>query len=169
MQAKDALEWRQALLVSYPHPGNELEGRSPVLMFRDRSSLEAIVDDMDMAGKAKALYEGVGAGNIPDSVVSMEPKRFVDITKQFYVLPILQWSQTQIGGDDVRLLQVAAAVPGARGADTVGNADYLEQAQVGRDAGGAVMRDVKTDIVFVIDTSRSMQPFIDMTARPCRR
>ncbi len=163
MQAKDALEWRQALLVSYTHPGNELEGRSPVLMFRDRTSLEAIVDDMDMAGKAKALYEGVGAGNIPESVVSMEPKRFVDITKQFYVLPILQWSQTQIGGDDVRLLQVAAAVPGARGADTVGNADYLEQAQVGRDAGGAVMRDVKTDIVFVIDTSRSMQPFIDMT------
>ncbi len=163
MQAKDALEWRQALLVSYTHPGNELEGRSPVLMFRDRTSLEAIVDDMDMAGKAKALYEGVGAGKIPESVVSMEPKRFVDITKQFYVLPILQWSQTQIGGDDVRLLQVAAAVPGARGADTVGNADYLEQAQVGRDAGGAVMRDVKTDIVFVIDTSRSMQPFIDMT------
>ncbi len=163
MQAKDVLEWRQALLVSYTHPGNELEGRSPVLMFRDRSALEAIVDDMDMAGKAKALYESVGAGKIPDSVVSMEPKRFVDITKQFYVLPILQWTQTQINGDDVRLLQLAAAVPGARGADTVGNADYLEQAQVGRDAGGAIMRDVKADIVFVIDTSRSMQPFIDMT------
>lgn len=163
MQARDALEWRQALLVSYTHPGNELEGRSPVLMFRDRTALESIVDDMDMAGRAKALYEGVAAGNIPESVVSMEPKRFVDITRQFYVLPILQWSQTQINGDDIRLLQVAAAVPGVRGADTVGNADYLEQAQVGRDAGGAVLRDVKTDIVFVIDTSRSMQPFIDMT------
>ncbi len=169
MQAKDVLEWRQALLVSYTHPGNELEGRSPVLMFRDRSALEAIVDDMDMAGKAKTLYEGVAAGNIPDTVVSMEPKRFVDITKQFYVLPILQWSQTQIGGDDVRLLQVAAAVPGVRGADTVGNADYLEQAQVGRDAGGAVMSDIKTDVVFVIDTSRSMQPFIDMTREAVSR
>lgn len=163
MQAKDVLEWRQALLVSYTHPGNELEGRSPVLMFRDRTSLQAIVDDMDMAGKAKALYEGVAAGNIPDNVVSMEPKRFVDITTQFYVLPILQWSLTQINGDDVRLLQLAAAVPGARGADTVQNADYLEQAQVGRGEGGAVLKDVKADIVFVIDTSRSMQPFIDMT------
>ena len=169
MQAKDVLEWRQALLVSYTHPGNELEGRSPVLMFRDRSALEAIVDDMDMAGKAKTLYEGVAAGNIPDTVVSMEPKRFVDITKQFYVLPILQWSQTQIGGDDVRLLQVAAAVPGVRGADTIGNADYLEQAQVGRDSGGAVMSDIKTDVVFVIDTSRSMQPFIDMTREAVSR
>ena len=163
MQARDVLEWRQALLVSYTHPGNELEGRNPVLMFRDKASLESIVDDMDMAGRAGALYEGVRSGSIPETVVSMEPKRFVDITKNFYVLPILQWSQTQIGGDDVRLLQLAAAVPGARGADTVQNPDYLEQAQVGRDAGGAVLRDVKTDIVFVIDTSRSMQPFIDMT------
>ncbi|SHF27761.1 von Willebrand factor type A domain-containing protein [Desulfacinum infernum DSM 9756] len=163
MQAKDVLEWRQALLVSYTHPGNELEGRSPVLMFRHRADLESIVDDMDMAGRAKALYEAIASGKIPDQVVSMEPKRFVDITKRFYVLPILQWSQTQINGDDVRLLQVAAAVPGARGADTVRNPDYLEQAQVGRGQGGAVLQDVKADIVFVIDTSRSMQPFIDMT------
>lgn len=163
IQAKDALEWRQALLVSYTHPGNELEGRSPVLMFRDRVALESIVDAMDMAGRAKDLYAAIAAGAIPEEVVSMEPKRFVDITKHFYLLPILQWRQTQIGGDDVRLLQLAAAVPGARGADTVRNPDYLEQAQVGRGQGGTVLQGVKADIVFVIDTTRSMQPFIDMT------
>ena len=162
MQARDVLEWRQALLVSYTHPGNELEGRSPVLMFSDRAALEAVVDDMDMAGKAKGLYESINGGNIPDSVVSMEPQRFVDITRKFYVLPILQWSQTRIDGDDARLLQLAAAVPGSRGADTLSSPDYLEQAQVGRSAGGA-MPGVLTDVVFVIDTTRSMQPFIDMT------
>jgi hypothetical protein len=163
MQAKDVLEWRQALLVSYTHPGNPLEGRRPVLMFRDRGSLEAIVDDMDMAGKAKSIYDGIGSGNIPESVVSMEPQRFVDITRQFYVLPILQWSQTQINGDDVRLLQLAAAVPRSRGADTLENAEYRDQAQVGRTAASGVLQNARTDIVFVIDTSRSMQPFIDMT------
>lgn len=163
MQARDVLEWRQALLVSYTHPGNPLEGRRPVLMFNDRAALEAVVDDMDMAGKAKGIYDAIDAKNIPDSVVSMEPQRFVDITRQFYVLPILQWSQTRIDGDDARLLQLAAAVPNSRGADTLKSPDYLEQAQVGRSAGGATMRDVKADVVFVIDTSRSMQPFIDMT------
>ena len=163
MQAKDLLEWRQALLVSYTHPGNPLEGRNPVLMFRDRSSLENIVNDLDMAGTAKALYEGIGQGSFPEKLVSMEPKRFVDITRQFYVLPILQWSQTRIDGDDVRLLQLAAAVPRSRGADTLENSDYREQAQVGRTAGGATLQSVKTDIVFVVDTTRSMQPFIDMT------
>jgi hypothetical protein len=163
MQAKDILEWRQALLVSYTHPGNPLEGRSPVLMFRDQAALEAIVDDLDMAGKAKSIYDEIDKGNIPETLVSMEPRRFVDITRQFYVLPILQWSQTQINGDDVRLLQLAAAVPRSRGADTLENSKYRDQAEVGRTAGGAVLKDAKTDIVFVIDTSRSMQPFIDMT------
>ncbi|WP_373501427.1 vWA domain-containing protein [Desulfococcus sp.] len=163
MQAKDLIEWRQALLVSYTHPGNPIEGRNPVLMFRDRLSLENIVNDLDMAGKAKALFEEIGKGTYPESLVSMEPKRFVDITRQFYVLPILQWSQTQINGDDVRLLQVAAAVPRSRGADTLENSEYREQAQVDRSAGGGALQDVKTDIVFVVDTTRSMQPFIDMT------
>lgn len=163
VQARDVLEWRQALLLSYTHPGNPLEGRRPVLMFRDRGALEGIVEDMDMAGRAEALYKELDAGKTPAAVVSMEPKRFVDITRQFYMLPILQWSQTQIGGDDVRLLQLAAAVPSSRGADSLENPEYRSQAQVGRDAAGAALRDVKADIVFVIDTTRSMQPFIDMT------
>jgi len=163
MQARDVLEWRQALLLSYTHPGNPLEGRRPVLMFRDQTGLQGIVDDMDMAGRAEALYKEIDAGNTPDAVVSMEPKRFVDITQNFYMLPILQWSQTQINGDDARLVQLAAAVPRSRGADSLENPEYRSQAEVGRDAAGAALRDVKADIVFVVDTTRSMQPFIDMT------
>lgn len=163
MQAKDVLEWRQALLVSYTHPGNALEGRRPVLMFKDKSALENIVDDLDMAGKAGEIYQNIDDDSVPETIVSMEPQRFVDITRQFYVLPILDWSQTQIDGDDVRLLQLAAAVPGSRGADTLDNSEYLDQAQVGRSQGSATLKDVKADIVFVVDTTRSMQPFIDMT------
>lgn len=163
MQARDVLEWRQALLVSYTHPGGPLEGRNPVLMFNDKVALEAVVDDMDMAGKAQALYAQIKDGKTPENIVSMEPQRFVDITRQFYVLPILQWSQLQIDGDDARLLQLAAAVPRSRGADTLENAEYRDQAQVDRSGVGAALKDVKVDIVFVVDTTRSMQPFIDLT------
>jgi len=45
MQAVDVMEWRQALLVSYTHPGGLIEGRNPVLMFRERDSLKELVDD----------------------------------------------------------------------------------------------------------------------------
>lgn len=163
MQAKDVFEWRQALLVSFTHPGDPIEGRHPVLMFKDRETLQAIVDDMDMAASAQSLYDEIDRGGTPEAVISLEPKRFVDITTNFYMLPILQWSQTQIDGDDVRLLQLASAVPGARGADTLQTPEYREQAQTGRDTADQGIEDIAVDIVFVIDTTRSMQPFIDMT------
>lgn len=162
MQAKDLLEWRQALLVSYTHPGSPIEGRNPVLMFKDKQTLSNLVDEFDMASAAGEFYKAVESGDVPESLVSMEPQRFVDITRQFYVLPILQWEQLQIDGDDARLLQIAAAVPGARGADTLENESYRQQAATER---GDLLgnNDLNIDIVFVIDTSRSMQPFIDMT------
>lgn len=164
MQAKDVMEWRQALLVSYTHPGGIVEGRNPVLMFRDLKALQSVVDSFDMADQAQTLYTRIEQGDIPESIVSMEPQRFVDITKQFYILPILDWEETQIMGDDVRLLQLAAAVPQQRGADTLENEDYRSQAQAERGAQqGARLEDMQVDIVFAIDTTRSMQPFIDMT------
>jgi serine/threonine-protein kinase PpkA len=164
MQARDVFEWRQALLVSYTHPGDPIEGRHPVLMFRELAALEDVIDDFDMAGRARALYAAIDGGEAPAELVSMEPQRFVDITRQFYLLPILQWRETRIAGDDLRMLQLAAAVPGARGPDTLASAGYRAQAQVARDgATGGTVPDLNVDVVFVIDTTRSMQPFIDMT------
>ena len=164
MQAQDVMEWRQALLVSYTHPGGLLEGRNPVLMFRSLDALQSVVNSFDMADQAEQLYTRIESGDIPENIVSMEPQRFVDITKQFYILPILNWEETQIMGDDVRLLQLAAAVPQQRGADTLADEGYRTQAQTERGAQqGARVEDIQVDIVFAIDTTRSMQPFIDMT------
>ncbi|MCG5502195.1 vWA domain-containing protein, partial [Ectothiorhodospira lacustris] len=163
MQAKDLLEWRQALLVSYTHPGDAIEGRNPVLMFRDLKALEAVVDDLDMAGRARAIYQGISKGEVPESVISIEPARFVDITRQFYMLPIIDWQETRIHGDDARLLQLAAAVPRQRGADTLEDDAYRTQSLVSRTQAGSSAGELSVDIVFVIDTTRSMQPFIDMT------
>ena len=164
MQAVDVMEWRQALLVSYTHPGGLLEGRNPVLMFRSLDALQGLMDSFDMADQTQSLYLQIESGDIPPEIVSMEPQRFVDITKQFYILPILQWEETQIMGDDVRLLQLAAAVPQQRGADTLQDEEYRTQAQTERGSQqGARVEDIQVDIVFAIDTTRSMQPFIDMT------
>ncbi len=164
MQAADVMEWRQALLVSYTHPGGLIEGRNPVLMFRDLDSLRELVDDFGRQDKAREIYQNIETGDVPGEIVSMEPKRFVDITKQFYILPILDWEETSIMGDDVRLLQLAAAVPQQRGADTLDSEEYGTQAMTQRgEQTGARMEDLNVDIVFTIDTTRSMQPFIDMT------
>jgi hypothetical protein len=100
----------------------------------------------------------------------MEPKRYIDINRQFYILPILDWEQLDIYGDEVRLLQIAAAVPGQRGADTLSDSGYLDQASTGREVDqGAGLESLSIDIVFVMDTTRSMQPYIDMTRDAVRR
>lgn len=164
IQAKDAMEWRQALVVAYTHPGNAAEGRQPVLMFRDADALRQIIDADDMAKQAAEVYSAIEGGQVPESVVSMEPKRYIDINHQFYILPILDWEEFDIYGDEVRLLQVAAAVPGKRGADTLDDAEYQEQAKTGREMDqGAGLEDLSIDVVFVMDTTKSMQPYIDMT------
>ena len=164
MQAQDVLEWRQALIVSYTHPGGLIEGRNPVLMFRSQADLVDLIDDLDRSQRARELYAAIDDGDVPEAVISMEPRSFVDIMRQFYVLPILQWEQTRIDGDDVRLLQIAAAVPGARGEGHLGDEAYRKRAVTPRGEGdGARGEDLKADIVFVIDTTRSMQPFLDMT------
>jgi len=164
MQAQDVLEWRQALLVSYTHPGGLIEGRNQVLMFRSQADLVELIDDLDRSRRARELYAAIDDGDVPEAVISMEPRNFVDITRQFYVLPILEWEQTRIDGDDVRLLQIAAAVPGARGPDLLAEDRYRGSAVTPRGNGdGARGEDLKADIVFVIDTTRSMQPFLDMT------
>lgn len=164
MRAADVLEWRQALLVSYTHPGGIEDGRKPVLMFRDLAALKQLVEAADRPAQAEALYRQLEAKDAPDPLVSMEPKRFVDITRHFYILPIVRFDSLTLDGDDARYLQLAAAVPGARGADTLKNAAYLGQATTPRDAtAGTQVQDLKLDVVFVMDTTRSTQPYIDAT------
>ncbi len=164
MQAKDVMEWKQALVVAYTHPGDEIEGRKPVLMFKGLKALHDIIEADDMVAEADKLYQQIEDKVVPDAIVSKEPKRYVNINEQLYLLPILDWKTEEVEGQDVRLLQIAAAVPNARGADTIDNAEYVENANAGRsDTQGADIGNMKVDMVYVIDTTRSMQPFIDAT------
>ena len=164
MRAADVFEWRQALLLSYTHPGDAGEGRNPALMFSQLSDLKAVVESDDMSEEAAALYTELNQGNPAGGVISMEPKRFVDINRSFYLLPILQAEKFDIDGDDARYLQLAAAVPGARGADTLSGDEYAAQALADPTAGAeSLLKEIQVDVVFVIDTTRSMQPYIDMT------
>ena len=164
------MEWRQALVVAYTHPGGVAEGRQPVLMFKDVDSLKRIIDADDMATEATAIYTAIENAETPESVISMEPKRYIDINRQFYILPILDWEELDIYGDEVRLLQLAAAVPGKRGADTLQDSEYQEQAKTGREMDqGAGLENLSIDVVFVMDTTRSMQPYIDMTRDAVRK
>lgn len=170
IQAKDAMQWKQALVVSYTHPGDEVEGRKPTIMFDNVASLQHLLDSDDLEDKADAIYQQIDHTGTAPSVVSMEPKRFIDIRKNPFFLPITAWKHEEINGEDVNLLEISAAVPNQRGADTLQNPDYRKNANVARSKGEIPsFDDTAISIIFVVDTTLSMQPYINRTRDAIRQ
>lgn len=163
MRAQDILEWKQALVVAYRHRGLGDMQREPMLMFRSLDALREVVESPVREGMTTLLYEKVRKGDIPASIASREPERFVDIDQKFYLLPILDFEVTEIDGDEARYLEIAAAVPRKRGADVLADDTYREQAEQQPGMTAEQAKAMKVDVVFVMDMSRSMQPYIDST------
>ena len=164
MQARDVLEWRQALVVAYTHPGTVGEGRQRVLMFKEKKDILALLDTDDPVGEAVAIYRSLEAGDIRSGLISKEPERFVDISRDFYLLPIINHEQIDWEGDEMRILQLASALPGKRGADTLTDPAYLKESMISpKEVVDEKARTLGIDLVFVMDMTLSMQPYIDRT------
>ncbi len=165
MQAEDVIEWKQTLSLTYAHP----EGRKPALMFERRAQAEALVDlpEAERVAAVRALYETIDSGKVPADfpVLSVEPKRALDVKEKFYLLPILEHAPVEIGGREGRLLQIAAATLAAqgRGATTVRDAEFMSAATRPTDFSSGKLRELKIDVVFVMDLTKSMKPFLDAT------
>ena len=172
MQAKDLMEWRQALVVSYTHPGTGSEDeRKRVLMFNTEKALQDVVSASDRTDKANQLYEQIKNGEKPDTVISVEPKDFLNIENTFYLLPVIDYKVESSFDDETRLLQVAAAVP--RQKDSAANETTLENKTFLANQGGLdsiqlegnTAKDLTADIVFVMDLTNSMGPYIELTKK----
>lgn len=168
LKTADVFEWKQTMVLAFAHP----EGRNPVLMFDEEKPLSELVikDPATRASAVKDLYETIESNNIPKdfSIVSIEPKMFVDFTKQFYLLPILDHKVINVDGREGRILELAAvsgAAPNARErTDIRANKEYREKARISpADAAGGVANELAFDIVWVIDTTLSMGPYADAT------
>ena len=166
MRAKDVMEWRNLLIVAYTHPGTKENRRQQLLMFEDLNELKKAVESDKRPEAFKAMLEQIKGGQVPKGVISAEPKRFLDIDQQFYILPVLQFEMLEAFDDDARYLQIAAAVPGKRAdpenADTITNPEFIKDIikEGTLDNGSAP---VGVDIVFVMDMTSSMGPHIEQT------
>lgn len=135
--AGSAIDWNQALTVSFKDPA-----KAPrVPLFGDRNSLKALVDTQD-AGAYEALRSKAAEGDPSDSpVIAIQPDGFIDIRRNFYLVPILEHEDVLIGSEQGRLLHVAS-VP-------------LQDPRAAQS--------FRTGVVFVIDTTVSMGPYIERT------
>jgi hypothetical protein len=158
MKADDVIEWKQNLVVQFTHP----DERKPVLLFREEGPLSQLValPKATRAAQVDQLYETVKSGRPPANfpVSSMEPRREIN-SKDFYLLPIVDFREDEIDGREGRLLKLAAATRQRGATDFAsGNAGNIN-----REIDPTKGREIKVDLVFVMDLTLSMQPFATRT------
>lgn len=140
--------WRQTITMAFTNPAD----RVPVLFFEKKDRLQAFLQDEAMSTRAELIARAVQDGQpvAETGVIAAEPSSFVSLTDQFYLLPILSHQQVRVNNRPRRMLEVASI-----------NLEAAASPQ-------ADPRPFRTAITFVVDNSRSMQPYIDRTREAVR-
>jgi len=138
LAGEEAVDWQQTLTVAFRDPAKH----ERVLLFGDRDALKKIVDENDAAAYRRLRSQAIEGANADSPVVAVQPDRNVDIRRDFYLVPILDHEDVLVSGQQARLLRVAT-VP-------------LQDS-------AAIVEAYRTGIVFVIDSTVSMKPYIDAT------
>lgn len=143
-----AIDWKQAIVLGFNNPANRKRG----LIFKSREELEATLAREDVTERLDVLREEAVAGSpaIDSPIVSIEPAEFVDIEEEFYVLPILEAHSVRLPtGLPAQVMQIAS-VPERTAPAAPAPVDREE-----------ALRNFRIGVTFVIDTTISMQPYID--------
>ncbi|CCG42796.1 vWA domain-containing protein [Magnetospirillum molischianum] len=156
LQDDVTLPWNQQMALAFTNPA----GRERSLLFKERKDLQPIVEadkpDTVLSPLRKAALSGKG----DPRVVAVEPETYVDISKHFYLLPIIQAEETLTGsGNRVRVLQVASV--SAQDESKKPAADAKDHA--------SVLRNFSASVVFVVDSTISMNPYIDRVRAAVKR
>jgi serine/threonine-protein kinase PpkA len=149
VEASLVSEWRQSLSLVF----TERVGRNPVLFFNDLDALEKVAGSPSPADEAANLasrFTAITSGNLAKTedftITAMEPREEAVSRQRFYLMPIFQTVELFEG---VKFLEVASIDPGTW--ELPGNSE------------------LRTAVVFVIDTTISMKPYIERTREAVRR
>ena len=159
LDATCTVPWKQQLALLFTNSAQ----RYRALIFDEESALDAIIDNPDGAEQYRALYDQITVGNVADHVISIEPEEYVDYQQNFYLLPILNSVESMYpDGSYVYKHEIASiTAPEAKNVTTAQGAAPTQKSALGEPA----LVGFKSAVVFVIDSSISMQPYIDRTKK----
>lgn len=145
VEAAKAIDWKHNLVLAF----NNAAGRDRAMFFADA----AVPKSLWLSGQSRAAeaarLRGEAAAGRDGAVIALEPDSFVDITRQFYFLPILSAEQIETPRlEKARLLEVVSAP-----------AEVQRRPTPDLDA----LLNYKGVVVFVIDSTISMGPYIEQT------
>src|SRR5690348_12970702 len=108
LEADKAIDWRQTIVVAFANPG--VTGRA--LLFDTKDHLMELLEAEDRVPRVRELRGQATAGQLPQGspVLSIQPDTYVDITRQFYLLPILESERVRLRATrrQAQLLKVAS-------------------------------------------------------------
>ncbi|WP_248731407.1 serine/threonine-protein kinase [Pseudomonas sp. MWU13-2517] len=142
LPAAQVSDWKQSLVLKF----TERSGRAPVMFLRQPGEVEKLLADPAAARTVLAKAQKNSEDN--QQVLALEPTASAVPQNQFYLLPIFDAKESfDENGQPVQLLNVASIDPGS---------------SVAKSAAPAVNADAfRTAVVLVVDTTVSMQPYID--------
>lgn len=153
------VEWKMQLTLAFTNPAN----RDRLMFFKERSQLEGILDAPDPVSQVAPLRAKLKQGSEAPGVLAQEPEFFVDMQKNFYLLPVLSGEEVMTEeGFRTRILNVAS----------VSKADAANAAAASASTPAAAKTQMKAfsaAVVFVIDSTISMDPYIDRTREAIKR
>lgn len=140
------VDWKMQLTLAFTNPAN----RDRLVFFKDKKNLDDILSAPDPVSVVAPLRAHLKRDGSADGVLAQEPEYFVDLQKQFYLLPILSGEEVMTeSGFYTRLLNVASvskADPNAKQGDDINQ-----------------LKGFNATVVFVIDSTISMGPYIERT------
>ncbi|NNA94144.1 serine/threonine-protein kinase [Pseudomonas gessardii] len=144
LPAAQVSDWKQSLVLKF----TERSGRAPVMFLRQPGEVEKLL--ADPAAAKNLLLKAQKNPDDNQQVLALEPAASAVPQNQFYLLPIFDAKESfDENGQPVQLLNVASIDPGSAAAKPAtplisANADAF-----------------RTAVVLVVDTTVSMQPYID--------
>ncbi|MGE8352484.1 MAG: protein kinase domain-containing protein [Pseudomonas protegens] len=152
LPAEQVSDWKQSLVLKF----TERSGRAPVMFVRQASELERLL--ADPAAAKNLLLKAQKNPQDEQQVLALEPNASAVPQDQFYLLPIFDSKESfDENGQSVQLLNVASIDPGNSPQSISDSSGKRLPASTPPAAGDAF----RTAVVLVVDTSVSMQPYID--------
>ncbi len=149
MNAACTVDWKMQLTLAFTNP----VGRDPLLFFKDKAQVETILNSKQPAKLVTPLQADLAAHKNNPQVLAREPNYMIDQLKNFYLLPVLDSDEVFTdNGFRVRVLNVASVTEPGKAKPQGTPADEQN-----------MLKGFSASVVFVIDSTLSMGPYIDRT------
>lgn len=146
IRADKLIDWKQTIVAVFN--GTNRSSRERSLMFKSPDTIDEVLHSPNPRERLAQMRADAAVGRPGDgSVVAIEPENPPDIRQSFYFFPILSLQEKRLGSRITgRVLHVASL-------------SKVEQVQPPVER-NRELADMRVGVVFVIDTTTSMSPYI---------